>query len=49
MRLAASVQYGEAKIVFNNSKPIRADFIVKQIKLTSDEEFKQGLETIPLG
>lgn len=48
MRLATTVDYGEAKIIFNKGKPIRADFITKQIKLDNDEEFKQGLETIPL-
>jgi pyrimidine operon attenuation protein/uracil phosphoribosyltransferase len=46
MKLASSIQYGEAKIVFNNGKPIRADFVKKQIKLTGNEEFKLESEII---
>ncbi len=48
MRFGAALNFGEAKVVFQNGKPVRIDHAVKQIKLDSDDDFLEGLKTIPI-
>ncbi len=48
MQLAEAIKFGEARVVFQNGKPTRVDCTIKQIKLDSAGDFKEGLETIPL-
>ncbi|MCP6719732.1 MAG: hypothetical protein KJI72_00180 [Patescibacteria group bacterium] len=48
MRVAAAINYGSAKVVFKDGKPVRIDAAIKQIKLDSEDDFNEGLKTIPL-
>lgn len=48
MRFAAQLDYGEARVVFQNGKPTRIDSAIKQIKLDSEQDFREGLKTVPL-
>ena len=48
MKLAHRIDFGRVEVILQNGKPIRAELIVKQIKLDVDKEFEEGLKTIPL-
>lgn len=48
MRFAAALNFGEAKVVFKEGKPVRIDNAVKMIKLDDEQDFKEGLKTIPI-
>ena len=48
IRLIEKVGFGEVRIVIQNGKPVRAENIVRQVKLDSPDEFEQGFKTISL-
>lgn len=48
MMVAKRIDFGEAKVVFQNGEPIRIDAAVKRIQLNDSESFKDDLKTIPL-
>lgn len=48
MKFAEVLKFGEAKIIFQNGRPVRIDHAIQQIKIDSEKEFDDGLKTIPL-
>lgn len=48
MHLAERVKFGEIKITIQNGRPVYAEQVVQKVKLDTDEDFKRGLDTIPL-
>ena len=48
MKLAEVLKYGKAEIMFQNGKPVVVNFAIKTMKLDSDKDFLNTLDTIPL-
>jgi len=48
MHLVERLKFGELRIVIQHGKPVRVEQVVNQVKLDGDEDFKKGLDTIPL-
>jgi hypothetical protein len=48
MRVANAIGYGELRVVIQGGKPVRVESAIKQIKLDNEQDFKEGLDIIPL-
>lgn len=48
IKAAEQIKFGELRVVLQNGKPVRIDAAIKQIRLDNEEDFRKGLETIPL-
>lgn len=48
MRVAVQLNYGEITLKIKNGKPTLIEQSIKQIRLDDDQDFEDGLKTIPL-
>ncbi|MFA5128552.1 MAG: hypothetical protein WC445_01145 [Patescibacteria group bacterium] len=48
IKFAEALKFGEAKVVFQNGRPVRIDHAIQQIKIDNEKDFDDGLKTIPL-
>lgn len=48
IKLAGTVNYGHVDICFQNGQPVKAEIIVKQMRLDNEEDFNKNLKIITL-
>lgn len=48
IKLGKALNYGEARVVFKDGKPVRVECAIKQIVLDNDDAFEEQFKIIPL-
>lgn len=48
VQVVEKVEYGRIELIIKDGVPIRAEVVVKQIKLDCDDDLHDKLKTIPL-
>ncbi len=48
IKLAETINFGHVDICFQNGQPVKAEIIVKQVRLDNEEDFNKNLKIISL-